>query len=324
MKSYSAPPADDDRSAQHSYSAKIETERRHADRRAVRRRCAEDGQQLRLPCPRGLLRRGDLPPRHQGLHDPGRRSRPAPAAAAPATIRRRAGQASYERGILAMANAGRNTNGSQFFVMHADYRLPPNYTIFGRLTVGEDVLDKIATAARPAPTTGRTSRRDQQHRDNRGVARSQTWHSPTTERALLKMRVAASWRRSPRDGTSAACSVRVRAPTQTPTRPSSTRRSMTSPSRSPTRTSWRACATSLRDRRVTLLVDRWSEDWSELEWLRLEGRARLLDPDDAPAQHAAAVALLRARYPQYTGRPLETLAAAEDRDRGHALLVGTT
>jgi cyclophilin family peptidyl-prolyl cis-trans isomerase len=52
----------------------------------------------------------------------------------------------YDRGILAMANAGPNTNGSQFFVMHADYGLPPNYTIFGRLTAGEDVLDKIATA----------------------------------------------------------------------------------------------------------------------------------------------------------------------------------
>ena len=52
----------------------------------------------------------------------------------------------YNRGILAMANSGPNTNGSQFFVMHADYRLPPSYTIFGRLTGGEDVLDKIATA----------------------------------------------------------------------------------------------------------------------------------------------------------------------------------
>ena len=52
----------------------------------------------------------------------------------------------YKRGTLAMANAGKNTNGSQFFVMHADYGLPPNYTIFGKLTSGEDVLDKIATA----------------------------------------------------------------------------------------------------------------------------------------------------------------------------------
>jgi cyclophilin family peptidyl-prolyl cis-trans isomerase len=52
----------------------------------------------------------------------------------------------YSRGILAMANAGPNTNGSQFFVMHADYGLPPNYTIFGQLTDGEDTLDAIATA----------------------------------------------------------------------------------------------------------------------------------------------------------------------------------
>jgi cyclophilin family peptidyl-prolyl cis-trans isomerase len=49
-----------------------------------------------------------------------------------------------------MANAGPNTNGSQFFVMHADYGLPPNYTIFGKLTSGEEVVDAIATAARDA------------------------------------------------------------------------------------------------------------------------------------------------------------------------------
>ena len=52
----------------------------------------------------------------------------------------------YQRGMLAMANAGPNTNGSQFFVMHADYGLPPNYTIFGKLTSGEEVVDAIATA----------------------------------------------------------------------------------------------------------------------------------------------------------------------------------
>ncbi len=56
----------------------------------------------------------------------------------------------YERGTLAMANAGPNTNGSQFFVMHADYGLPPNYTIFGKLTAGEDVVDKIANASKGA------------------------------------------------------------------------------------------------------------------------------------------------------------------------------
>ncbi len=53
---------------------------------------------------------------------------------------------SYSRGTLAMANAGPNTNGSQFFVMHADYGLPPNYTIFGKLTSGEEIVDAIATA----------------------------------------------------------------------------------------------------------------------------------------------------------------------------------
>jgi cyclophilin family peptidyl-prolyl cis-trans isomerase len=52
----------------------------------------------------------------------------------------------YTRGTLAMANAGPDTNGSQFFVMHADYRLPPNYTIFGKLTSGEEVVDAIANA----------------------------------------------------------------------------------------------------------------------------------------------------------------------------------
>ena len=52
----------------------------------------------------------------------------------------------YSRGTLAMANAGPNTNGSQFFIMHADYPLPPNYTIFGKLTAGEEVVDTIASA----------------------------------------------------------------------------------------------------------------------------------------------------------------------------------
>jgi cyclophilin family peptidyl-prolyl cis-trans isomerase len=51
----------------------------------------------------------------------------------------------YERGTLAMANAGPNTNGSQFFIVHGNnVGLPPNYTIFGKLTDGLDTLDKIA------------------------------------------------------------------------------------------------------------------------------------------------------------------------------------
>ncbi len=54
----------------------------------------------------------------------------------------------YSRGTMAMANRGPNTNGSQFFIMHADYPLPPQYTIFGKLTAGEDVVDAIAEAAK--------------------------------------------------------------------------------------------------------------------------------------------------------------------------------
>jgi cyclophilin family peptidyl-prolyl cis-trans isomerase len=50
----------------------------------------------------------------------------------------------YERGTLAMANSGPNTNGSQFFIVHADAGLPKSYTIFGKLTEGLDVLDAIA------------------------------------------------------------------------------------------------------------------------------------------------------------------------------------
>lgn len=50
----------------------------------------------------------------------------------------------YEKGTVAMANAGPNTNGSQFFIMHVDYPLPPNYTKFGRLIEGQDVVDAIA------------------------------------------------------------------------------------------------------------------------------------------------------------------------------------
>ena len=52
----------------------------------------------------------------------------------------------YMRGTLAMANSGPNTNGSQFFIMHADNQLPPNYVIFGHVTSGLNVVDAIATA----------------------------------------------------------------------------------------------------------------------------------------------------------------------------------
>jgi cyclophilin family peptidyl-prolyl cis-trans isomerase len=53
----------------------------------------------------------------------------------------------YTSGIVAMANSGPNTNGSQFFIVHgADVGLPPSYTIFGQVTDGMPVVDRIATA----------------------------------------------------------------------------------------------------------------------------------------------------------------------------------
>ena len=52
----------------------------------------------------------------------------------------------YARGAVAMANSGPNTNGSQFFICHQDLggKLPKNYTLFGQVTRGLDVVDAIA------------------------------------------------------------------------------------------------------------------------------------------------------------------------------------
>jgi PPOX class probable F420-dependent enzyme len=57
---------------------------------------------------------------------------------------------------------------------------------------------------------------------------------------------------------------------------------------------------------ASLLVDRWSEDWSRLAWLRLHARGVLLEPEPHEREeHAAAVTALRAKYPQYTSHDLE-------------------
>ncbi len=56
-------------------------------------------------------------------------------------------QGEYTKGTIAMANAGPNTNGSQFFVMHQDYALPKNYIIFGNVIGGIEIVDKIAEAS---------------------------------------------------------------------------------------------------------------------------------------------------------------------------------
>jgi PPOX class probable F420-dependent enzyme len=61
----------------------------------------------------------------------------------------------------------------------------------------------------------------------------------------------------------------------------------------------------VRDPRVTILVDRWDEDWTRLAWLRCSGRATRLAPDAGRHEHAVAVAALRAKYPQYATHRLE-------------------
>jgi cyclophilin family peptidyl-prolyl cis-trans isomerase len=55
------------------------------------------------------------------------------------------GPGTYSRGTVAMANAGPNTNGSQFFICHTDVGLPHSYTIFGQVTSGMEAVDSIAT-----------------------------------------------------------------------------------------------------------------------------------------------------------------------------------
>ncbi len=65
-------------------------------------------------------------------------------------------QTGYKKGVVAMANAGPNTNGSQFFIMAADYPLPNNYTIFGKVVSGQDVvdtIDNVQTGANDKPVT---------------------------------------------------------------------------------------------------------------------------------------------------------------------------
>jgi len=57
-------------------------------------------------------------------------------------------KAGYLKGVVAMANAGPNTNGSQFFIMVSDYPLPNNYTIFGKVVSGQDVADSISKVQR--------------------------------------------------------------------------------------------------------------------------------------------------------------------------------
>lgn len=61
----------------------------------------------------------------------------------------------YTRGTIAMANAGPDTNGSQFFIMHKDVPLQKDYVIFGKVIKGLEVVDVIAEA--PTEPTGEKS-----------------------------------------------------------------------------------------------------------------------------------------------------------------------
>jgi cyclophilin family peptidyl-prolyl cis-trans isomerase len=67
------------------------------------------------------------------------------------------GAASYDRGVVAMANSGPHTNGSQFFICHSDAGLPHSYTIFGKVDSGLEIVDSIAAIA--------TDRSDRPHDD---------------------------------------------------------------------------------------------------------------------------------------------------------------
>jgi PPOX class probable F420-dependent enzyme len=63
---------------------------------------------------------------------------------------------------------------------------------------------------------------------------------------------------------------------------------------------------------VCVLIDHWDEDWSALWWVRLRGRASVLE---SGPQHERAIALLRAKYSQYAHDPLGPVIAVEVEER---------
>ena len=92
-----------------------------------------DGTIVHRVVPRFVVQMGD--PTGTGTGGPGYRFADELAAAR---------QRGYPRGTLAMANAGKDTNGSQFFICLDDVGLPPQYSVFGEVTSGMETVDRIA------------------------------------------------------------------------------------------------------------------------------------------------------------------------------------
>ncbi|RJQ81535.1 peptidylprolyl isomerase [Pseudonocardiaceae bacterium YIM PH 21723] len=86
-----------------------------------------------------VLQCGD--PRFDGTYDPKTWSEGGPGYKFGDEL---SGTETYGAGTLAMANAGPNTNGSQWFLNYQDSKLKPNYTVFGRVTKGLDIIQKVA------------------------------------------------------------------------------------------------------------------------------------------------------------------------------------
>ena len=111
----------------------------------------------------------------------------------------KAGQ--YQIGSVAMANAGPNTNGSQFFLISGNdgVRLPPQYSLFGQIVKGLDVLEQMQRVKHRRRRPSRRGRRHQLGHDHR--VRTDRWACSTGARRSSPAPAGASARPSPRPST---------------------------------------------------------------------------------------------------------------------------